>query len=188
MILLVIFGASTLPNRGKHVTQHGQARYPKWADFIYILCPKVYHESGFIFRPVSIALWWWTTLLSLIYLFRGVGVSLVCDRDTNQKMKYGWNWLYTDRSFTDQFFEDVELMIIGFWFGFNRICKCWGTSFFLSQCFLDKNLDKHTSSENITNTHPAKKSYSEYGHQPPPSLPRRGGTDTLAIDKPLTIW
>ena len=33
-------------------------------------------------------------------------------------------------------------MIIGFWFGFNRICKCWGTYFFLSQCFLDKNLDK----------------------------------------------
>ena len=41
---------------GKHVAQQGQARYPKWADFIYNLCPKVYHESGFIFRPVSITL------------------------------------------------------------------------------------------------------------------------------------
>ncbi|KIP58354.1 hypothetical protein ST42_01735 [Prevotella pectinovora] len=46
MILLVIFGASTLPTWGKHVTQHGQARCPKWADFISCLCPKVYHESG----------------------------------------------------------------------------------------------------------------------------------------------
>jgi|GEM_PF-6143480 len=46
MILLVVFGASTLPTWGKHVTQHGQARCPKWADFISCLCPKVYHESG----------------------------------------------------------------------------------------------------------------------------------------------
>ena len=40
------FWASTLPTWGKHVTQHGQARCPKWADFISCLCPKVYHESG----------------------------------------------------------------------------------------------------------------------------------------------
>ena len=46
MILLVVFGASTLPTWGKHVTQHGQARCPKWADFVTSLCPKVYHESG----------------------------------------------------------------------------------------------------------------------------------------------
>ena len=46
MILLVVFGASTLPTWGKHVTQHGQARCPKWADFISCRCPKVYHESG----------------------------------------------------------------------------------------------------------------------------------------------
>ena len=46
MILLVVFGARTLPTWGKHVTQHGQARCPKWADFVTSLCPKVYHESG----------------------------------------------------------------------------------------------------------------------------------------------
>ena len=45
MILLVIFGASTLPNRGKHVTQQGQARYPDWADFISCLCPKCLSKS-----------------------------------------------------------------------------------------------------------------------------------------------
>ena len=49
MILFVLFWASTLPTWGKHVTQHGQARCPKWADFISCLCPKVYHES--VIRP-----------------------------------------------------------------------------------------------------------------------------------------
>ena len=49
MILFVVFGARTLPNMGKHVTQQGQARCPKWADFITSLCPKVYHES---------VIWW----------------------------------------------------------------------------------------------------------------------------------
>ena len=86
MILLVIFGASTLPNMGKHVAQHGQARYPEWADFISCLCPKVYHESGIRWGVC----FYDRLLLSLILSLRGGVVSMVCGRDTNQKkMKHG---------------------------------------------------------------------------------------------------
>ena len=34
-------GASTLPNMGKHVTHHGQARYPTWAWLLHGCCPFV---------------------------------------------------------------------------------------------------------------------------------------------------
>ena len=35
-------------------------------------------------------------------------------------------------------------MILGFWFGFSRICKCLGTSFLVYKGgFVDKNQDKH---------------------------------------------
>ena len=34
-------------------------------------------------------------------------------------------------------------MILGFWFGFSWICKCWGTSFlFMTGEFIEENLDK----------------------------------------------
>ena len=107
MILLVVFGASTLPTWGKHVTQHGQARCPKWADFISCLCPKVYHESGIRWGVCVYD----RLLLSLILSLRGGVVSMVCGRDTNQKkMKHG---LVFSRI---HYFDDIELMILGFWF------------------------------------------------------------------------
>ena len=41
IILLYHFGARCLPNMGKHVTQHGQARYPTWARLLHGCCPFV---------------------------------------------------------------------------------------------------------------------------------------------------
>ena len=41
-----------------------------------------------------------------------------------------------------------------FGFGFSRICKCWGSFFFLSLCFLDKNLDKLMVSHYVLNISP----------------------------------
>ena len=66
---------------------------------------------------------------SQIYLFRVVVVvSPAFSRDTNQKMKHG---LHRDSriSLSRIFFDIIELMILGF--GFSRICKCWGTSFWV---------------------------------------------------------
>ena len=42
------------------------------------------------------------------------------------------------------FFDDMELMILGFLFGSCRICKCLGTSFLVYKGgFVDKNQDKY---------------------------------------------
>ena len=32
--------------------------------------------------------------------------------------------------FTDSFFDDISFVMFGFCYGFSRICKCLGTSFF----------------------------------------------------------
>ena len=92
---------------GTHVAQHGQARCPKWADFISCLCPKVYHESGIRWGVCVYD----RLLLSLILSLRGGVVSMVCGRDTNQKKnetRIGY--------FTVPFFDYISLMILGFWF------------------------------------------------------------------------
>ena len=51
---------------------------------------------------------------SQINLFRVVVVSPAFGRDTNQKKKHGYHRLDTDWSFTDLFFDIIELMILGF--------------------------------------------------------------------------
>ena len=54
----------------------------------------------------------------MINLFRVVVVSPAFGVDTNQK-KHGYHGLDTDWSFTDLFFDIIELMILGFdLFGF----------------------------------------------------------------------
>ena len=107
MILLVVFGASTLPTWGKHVTQHGQARCPKWADFISCLCPKVYHESG-IRGGVCV---YDRLLLSLILSLRGGVVSMVCGRDTNQK-KWNTDWFFHGSIFWLYFVNDSWILVL----------------------------------------------------------------------------
>ena len=49
-------------------------------------------------------------------LFRVAIVSPAFGVDTNQKKKHGYHRLYTDWSFTDLFFDIIELMILGFRF------------------------------------------------------------------------
>ena len=152
MILLVVFGASTLPTWGKHVTQHGQARCPKWADFVTSLCPKVYHESVIrwcVCFMTDCYYHWYCHYVVAVCFWTAAGTRI-------KKMKADSPDFTRIGLFTDSFFDDIELMILGFWFWFSRICKCWGTFFFLSLCFLDKNQDKHTSCENIKNTRSAK--------------------------------
>ena len=53
---------------------------------------------------------------SQINLFRVVVVSPAFGVDTNQKKKHGYHRLDTDLSFTDLFFDIIELMILGFGF------------------------------------------------------------------------
>ena len=46
-LVLSHFWARTLPKWGKHVAQHGQARCPTWAHFLFMSCPKssILHDS-----------------------------------------------------------------------------------------------------------------------------------------------
>ena len=91
--------ASTLPMWGKHVAPSGQISFPVCAQ----KCITNRALGGVFFYD--------SLLLSLILSLRGGVVSMVCGRDTNQKkMKHG---LVFSRFY---FFDDIELMILGFWF------------------------------------------------------------------------
>ena len=105
MILFVLFWASTLPTWGKHVTQHGQARCPKWADFISCLCPKSLSKTGHwvvffmtAFIITDIVITWWRCVHGLR---QG-------HKSKKNETRIGF--------FTVPFFDDIELMILGFWF------------------------------------------------------------------------
>ena len=104
MILLVVFGARTLPNMGKHVTPSGQISLPVCAQ----KCITNRSFGGVCFYD--------SLLLSLILSLRGGVVSMVCGWDTKQKMKHGLHRRTRIGLFTDSFFDDIELMILGFWF------------------------------------------------------------------------
>ena len=64
----------------------------------------------------------------LILLFRGKVWCPQPAAGTQIKNESGWHRLYTDRSFTDPFFDNISSVIFGFCFGFSRICKCCSTS------------------------------------------------------------
>ena len=59
----VHFCARCLPKWGKHVAQHGQARCPTWAHFLFISCPK---SSLFHDRVLHILLSWIRTRVTFI--------------------------------------------------------------------------------------------------------------------------
>ena len=82
-----------------------------------------------VFKFLSIAAGLWT----LYYHRYNYSVLPLCPWPSAGPQIKKWNTDSTDFTriglFTDSFFDDIELMILGFCFGFSRICKCLGTSF-----------------------------------------------------------
>ena len=91
-----------------------------------------------------------------------------------------WNTDSTDFTriglFTDPFFDNISSVIFGFYFWFSRICKCWGTSFWVYdremykiECYLmlfrrkgvPQALANPRKSENKSNNHLPTKKISE---------------------------